>query len=556
MLRSSFLALLLLISLGWHGSPCCAQLVSGVVLDGDTSNDQFGYSVKNAGDIDGDGVGDILVGSPFVSTNGINSGLVRVFSGATGQVLYSIMGDAAGDEFGMAISAAGDVNGDSFDDFIVGAHFDDNNGSNSGTARVYSGQDGSIIHTITGDNAGDQFGISVAGVGDLDDDSFDDFAVGAPFDDNTGIDSGTVTVYSGFNGAVLFTLNSGAADDRFGIQVSGCGDTNADDVPDFAIGAQDDGNIGANMGVVRLFSGADGSLLQTFNAPASNDGFGLVLSAAGDVDGDGMGDIVVGAALSDTSASDAGSAYVFSGATGSTLHTFQGNFMGDHFGNAVGDAGDVNGDGFSDLIVGAFQAMFGSGRPGLARVFSGFDGSILSSTYGNNDFDLYGFSVDGIGDITGDGFSDVVVGSTFSDNSGVNSCSAFVFLAPQRKVWSFSSGRGPVRISQTWVPDLGDPNATTGTILIQGGTPFGYGLFGVSFAPSTANIFGFPLFIALEPANLITSGAFGFGPSGEINVTGISRQHPTLGGQHVFIQFFETVPIVSGSNGLAMLLVP
>jgi hypothetical protein len=106
-------------------------------FNGDSASDEFGYSVSGAGDVNGDGFDDLIVGVPRDDNNGSNSGSARVFSGATGQVLYTFNGDFAGDEFGYSVSGAGDVNNDGFADLIVGARLDDNNTTNSGSARVF-----------------------------------------------------------------------------------------------------------------------------------------------------------------------------------------------------------------------------------------------------------------------------------------------------------------------------------------------------------------------------------------------------------------------------------
>ena len=120
--------------------------------------------------------------------------------------LWQWYGDSAGDWFGRSVSSAGDVDGDGFDDVVVGAYRDDNNGTDSGSARVFSGATGAILHTWNGDSAGDQFGWSVSGAGDVDGDGFDDVVVGAPHDDNNGTDSGSATVLTlGYIPAATFT---------------------------------------------------------------------------------------------------------------------------------------------------------------------------------------------------------------------------------------------------------------------------------------------------------------------------------------------------------------
>jgi hypothetical protein len=125
--------------------------------------------------------------------------LLALTAAAQGQVTHApnfpFSGDSANDQFGISVSGAGDVNGDGFDDLIVGAHLDDNNGGSSGSARVLSGATGAILYTFSGDSAGDQFGFSVSGAGDVDGDGFDDLIVGAFLDDNNGTDSGSARVF-------------------------------------------------------------------------------------------------------------------------------------------------------------------------------------------------------------------------------------------------------------------------------------------------------------------------------------------------------------------------
>ena len=164
-------------------------------------------------------------GDDTIGRNSSN-GSARVFSGVDGSVLYNFEGDSARDGFGGSVSGAGDVNGDGFADLIVGAPFDDNNGSISGSARVFSGVDGSVLYDFDGDSAGDLFGGSVSSAGDVNGDGFDDLIVGANCDDNNGTRSGSARVFSGVDGSVLYNFNGDSADDGLGGSVSGAGDVN------------------------------------------------------------------------------------------------------------------------------------------------------------------------------------------------------------------------------------------------------------------------------------------------------------------------------------------
>jgi len=190
--------------------PAFAQTITHVPLftfQGDSVGDWFGISVSGAGDVNGDGFADLVVGARFDNNNGIDSGSARVFSGVDGTVLYTFNGDSSGDELGRSVSGAGDVNGDGFDDLIAGAHGDGNNGSISGSARVISGSDGSILYNFDGDSEFDFFGWSVSGAGDVNGDGFADLIVGAWGDVNNAALTGSARILSGFDGSVLYKFS-------------------------------------------------------------------------------------------------------------------------------------------------------------------------------------------------------------------------------------------------------------------------------------------------------------------------------------------------------------
>ena len=179
------------------------------------------------------------------------------------------------------------------------------------------------------------------------------------------------------------------------------------------MGVVTDGSFGFGPGSARVFSGVDGSVLYNFDGDSILDGFGLSVSGAGDVNGDGFADLIVGAANDVNNGFSSGSARVLSGVDGSVLYNFDGDSALDQFGSAVSGAGDVNGDGFADLIVGAPDFIFlpPADGNGTARVLSGVDGSVLYNFEGDSAFDSFGTSVSGAGDINGDGVADFIVGA-------------------------------------------------------------------------------------------------------------------------------------------------
>ena len=502
------------------------ELVAGPTFFGDAAYDQFGRSVSGAGDVNGDGFADLIVGAFRDDDNGTDSGSAQVLSGIDGSVLHTFLGDAADDFFGRSVSGAGDVNGDGFDDLIVGASGDDDNGSASGSARVFSGVDGSVLHTFLGDGAGDYFGGSVSGAGDVNGDGFDDLIVGAYGDDDNGAESGSARVFSGADGSVLHTFRGAEFDDLFGRSVSGAGDVNGDGFDDLIVGAEGDDDNGSFSGSARVFSGADGSVLHNFLGDAERDFFGRSVSGAGDVNGDGFADLIVGADGDDDNGDFSGSARVFSGADGSVLHNFLGDAERDFFGRSVSGAGDVNGDGFDDLIVGADGVDYNGSNSGSARVFSGVDGSVLHTFLGDDANDRFGRSVSGAGDVNGDGFDDLIVGAYGDDDNGSSSGSARVFLsrptsAAERTFLGDAAGD---RFGRS-VSGAGDVNGdvqSQGTVSVTGNLV----LLGGDFTnASVANIGGDldvqnGVFLNEATGSLTADRDIAYGPTGVINNLG------------------------------------
>lgn len=368
-------------------------------------------SVARAGDVNGDGFDDVIVGAPFDPSSS-QSGSAKVHSGLDGSVLHSFVGNSAGDRFGLSVSGAGDTNGDGIDDLIIGAPYDDPNGSASGSAFVYSGLDGSLLYTFTGNTQDNEFGSSVSGAGDVNGDGFDDVIVG---EYRNTFSTGKAYVFSGQNGSVLHTFTGPSFSSWFGYSVSDAGDVNSDGFDDVIVGAWLHDANGANSGSAYVYSGFDGSTLHTFTGDSANDYFGYTVSGAGDINADGFDDLVITAPFDDPNGLNSGSVRIHSGQNGSVLHTFDGYLNPGGSRSAFGDwasgAGDTNGDGFADVIVGAPQDDLNGSSSGSALVYSGADGSLLSTFFGSSAGDRFGLTVSCAGDLNGDGFDDVIVGS-------------------------------------------------------------------------------------------------------------------------------------------------
>ena len=174
-----------------------SQCPPAYIFTGEAAGDNFGGSVASAGDVNNDGFDDLIVGAPQNNAGGTDAGRAYVFSGQSGDTIYVFTGESANDFFGFSAASAGDVNNDGFVDLIVGAKNNVEGGVTAGRAYVFSGQSGDTIHVFTGNARLDEFGISVASAGDLNNDSFDDLIVGAYLNDAGGFNAGRAYVFSG-----------------------------------------------------------------------------------------------------------------------------------------------------------------------------------------------------------------------------------------------------------------------------------------------------------------------------------------------------------------------
>jgi FG-GAP repeat len=404
-------ATVLFSSLGWTQGAL-------FLWDGPGTDSLFGSSVAGAGDVDGDGLEDIIVGSPLESTNGTYSGGARVYSGADGQLLYTILGEGPGDGLGVAVGGGQDVNGDGFDDFIVGVPGDFV--LNRGSVRVHSGKDGSLLRKLTGAAANDQFGWSVSLLGDVDGDGLAEIAVGAPPAAPNGPGSGIVYLFSGATGLVLFEFQGDAAGVNLGKSIANAGDVDGDGGDDLIVGVPG----GWMDGRAFVFSGSDGSTLLALGDSHPGGDFGSAVSGAGDVDGDGLTDVIVGDWTDGTGGQESGSAQVFSGATGALLHSLHGNEDYADLGYSVAGYGDWNQDSLADFLVGVPNG----GAYGELRVYSGADGTLLHTFESGESGDGLGHSCDVLRDLDGDGRPEVLAGASRWDSpQGDDTGRAMVF---------------------------------------------------------------------------------------------------------------------------------
>jgi hypothetical protein len=388
----------------------------------------FGFSVSGAGNVNSDYYDDLIVGAPYETYLYSEAGSAYLYTGATGAWIRTLLSPNAQTYgwFGESVSGAGDVNSDGYDDVIVGAPGEDDVYIRAGRAYVFSGQTGGIIHSLYSVNEESQghFGSSVSGAGDVNSDGYDDVVIGAPNESDVAHPTwwmGRAYVFSGQTSLPLHTLIPPTNSDSlsFGCSVSGAGDVDSDGYDDVIVGAWGQHNAIPRSGGAYVFSGQTGVILHTLISPFQEmyGRFGESVSGAGDVNSDGYDDLIVGAPSEAYFYNDAGSAYVFSGLTGGLLRTLvsPNPEFGGRFGTSVSGAGDVNLDGYDDVVVGAENEETGSSPTdaGRAYVFCGQSWALLRTLVSPNEeaAGQFGCSVSGAGDVNSSGYAEVVAGA-------------------------------------------------------------------------------------------------------------------------------------------------
>jgi hypothetical protein len=408
---------------------------NGFKLNGVSANDFAGYSVSAAGDINGDGFDDVLVGAYLANPNGTTSGASYVVFGKRdgfpaslelstldGSDGFELIGGGPVEFFGRSVSAAGDVNGDGVDDVIIGAFGANPTGAGGGASYVVFGRTTPFpaafdMSTLDGTNgfrligaAGDLSGVSVSSAGDMNGDGLSDVIIGAYRNDSAGVnDTGAAYVVFGrittfpanidlarLSGNDGFKISGGMADDRAGSAVSDAGDINGDGLDDVLIGAPSADANGLSSGAAYVVFGnlggfpinldlatLDGTNGFQLSGAAANDLAGQSVSSAGDFNGDGLDDLMVTSLGAGPNGNYSGTTYLVFGKRSafpanlqlSTLDGLTGfKIHGDNSvlsGASSSAAGDVNGDGFGDILIGAFQGPPDSTVVGAAYVLFG-----------------------------------------------------------------------------------------------------------------------------------------------------------------------------------------
>jgi hypothetical protein len=439
----------------------------------DQTSAHYGWSVAAAGDVNGDGFSDVIVGARDYDAGQSSEGRAFVYHGsAAGPALaasWTAEPDLALAFFGQTVAPAGDVNGDGFADVVVGAPNFAASFTGEGRAFVYLGSSGGLAAaaawTKNGGKQSATLGSGAACAGDVNGDGFDDLIVGSRGYTGSFTSEGRAQVFlggaAGLDTAAVWTVLGGQTDAALGWSVAGAGDVNADGYADVIVGAFfHDGDL-ADEGRASVYLGGPGGPAATAVWTAEGDQagatFGWSVAGAGDVNGDGYADVIVGARYHTASFLEEGRAYVFAGTpagvAAAPAWSFDGGEIKANLGWSVGTAGDVNADGYADVIVGAYREDEIWIDAGRALVFAGSAAGLgaapLWTAGGGQQGAQLGWSVSGAGDVDGDGFADVIGGADFWDGGQVDEGAAFVWrggadLPSVAPAWKGAAGSGAI----------------------------------------------------------------------------------------------------------------
>jgi hypothetical protein len=402
--------------------------------------------------VNGDGYADVIVGAPRWDGGQNEEGGVWVYHGAatglTSAPAWHRQSNTTGAKFGYAVATAGDVNGDGYTDVIVGAPEWTNGQTDEGGVFVFHGSD-SGLHSVTIDwyNEIDQveaaFGHAVGTAGDVNGDGYADVIVGAPYWNHGQEDEGGAWVYhgsaTGLTTDPAWSKESNQTNAAYGYAVGTAGDVNRDGYTDVIVGAPywTDGHIFEGATWVYLGSSSGLNAIPNWYEQSEQTGsnLGYAVGTAGDVNGDGFADVIIGVPYWSNGQLQEGRALVYYGSSAGVWFSpwqKESDLTNARFGYSVGTAGDVNGDGYADVVVGAPYWTNGENYEGGAWVYHGAASGPHNvpdwHAVGGQEMAHYGWSVGTAGDVNSDGYAEVIVGAPDYNGTHVNEGQALVYF--------------------------------------------------------------------------------------------------------------------------------
>jgi hypothetical protein len=591
---------------------------TGAIFTGGADGDSLGRSVAAAGDVNGDGLDDFIIGADGVDAGGESRGAAYVIFGGKDALTstpslssldgtngFALLGNFDGGKTGASVEGAGDVNGDGFDDLIVGAALNSEGGIARGSAFVVFGRaafpesvalaslNGSTGFRFRGASDEDLAGSAVGTAGDLNGDGYADVIIGARGVNGNGEDRGAAYIIFGkpggfedtltpesLDGMAGFTIRGSNDLDGLGTSVSSAGDVNGDGFSDIIIGAPQAGAGGNDLGAAYVIFGRSSAFAASVDpgSLSGTNGFriagaqeisltGFSVSDAGDINGDGFDDVLVGAPFANEGGMTRGAVYVVFGRPGSFDPSvplqdlpasdgfkLSGAANGDRAGFSLSGAGDLNGDGFGDIVIGADSANGMGSNRGVAYVIFGKDGGFPAASSlgflngkngfaiaGANDGDSAGASVGAAGDVNGDGFGDLVVGAPSAGVGGAG----YVILGQADTVITFSS-QGKVAKFTDVDGDLVTVRVSKGQ-LAQADFTFSDGIWqALDLSDDEAEFSGTNLSIMVKRAG----GGDGFVNLGAIRATGVDLGAVSLRGDLGQIDAGDAVPATPALESL------
>lgn len=403
-------------------------------FESDQAAASLGFAVGGAGDVNGDGFADILLGAPKYSGATHKSGAVFAFYGSPGGLQtmpqWRFDGDQTGADLGFAVAAAGDINGDGFADVLLSAPRYNQTVSREGKVFAFYGSPAGLPAMpnwqMTGNLVEAYLGWSVAGAGDVNNDGFADVIIGAKWAQQNFFNEGMVQLYLGSSEGLAnlpaWTVYGGQAGASLGTAVSPAGDINHDGFADVLVSAPLFDANEEDAGQVLAFCGSANGLAETpcwSTTGTQADGrLGEAISGGGDVTGDSLDDVLIGAPGQNAAVAEAGAVYLFGGTTAGLptepTWTAVSNQSASHFGAAINMQQDLNGDGFHDVLIGAYTYSADQSLEGRLYVFYGALGGPETQpdwiAEGNKAEAEFAFAV-GSSDVDGDGQAEVLVGA-------------------------------------------------------------------------------------------------------------------------------------------------